>query len=85
MGSHFYTASEVERAIVTEDERFNFEGVVFRGFEAATISVDPVYRFFNAETGNHFYTGSDLEKEHLISKDVMQFEGVSFYAYQDFF
>ncbi len=85
VGSHFYTASEVERLIVAEDERFNFEGVVFRGFEAETISVDPIYRFFDAETGNHFYTGSDLEKEHLISKDVMQFEGVSFYAYQDFF
>ena len=83
-GGHFYTASNIEKAALDIDGRFNAEGIVFRAFEQNTLTVDPVYRFFNSQNGNHFYTALENEKEHLISQEVLQYEGIAFYAFADF-
>jgi serine protease len=79
--THFYTLSEAERAYVLQTfPSWQFEGVAYYAFAAATTNTHAVYRF---NTGNyHFYTISDTEKTHVQQAfPNWTLEGVAFQAY----
>ena len=63
-GSHFYTASSVERLMVnaTWPTVFADEGVAFSVNTANAANNQPLWRFYNVRTGSHFYTASDAER-----------------------
>ena len=54
-GSHFFTAFEEEKAVLTEDNNFVYEGVAFRAFELDSSTTQPVHRFFNTKIGGAFF------------------------------
>jgi hypothetical protein len=81
-GTHFYTASEAEKAnvIAKLSGVFAFEGVAYN-VSIESSGTTPVYRFFNKKTGTHFYTASAVEKASVIAKlsGTYQYEGIAFY------
>ena len=44
---------------------------------------DPVYRFFNLQSGGHFYTADVHEKNAVMEMETFRYEGIEFYAYLD--
>ena len=81
LGSHFFTAFEVEKMAVSTLEDFIFEGVSFSAFSTDSAATVPVHRFFNVNTGGHFFTADEAEKQALASLSVLRYEGEAFYAY----
>lgn len=87
-GSHFYTASAIERDYVSENlPEYQYEGA---SYQAVTEERDlltgakPVYRFFNRSTGVHLYTISDVEKEYIINNLAnYNFENIAYYAHEN--
>jgi hypothetical protein len=65
--SHFYTASEAEKATVlnTLSSTYSLEGVAYSIDTAAAANDAPLYRFYNKQTGAHFYTASAAEKANV--------------------
>ena len=63
---------------------FQYEGISFRALTVDTAATEPVYRFFNLESGGHFYTIDENEKNVVMEIDNFRFEGVGFYAYPNF-
>ena len=87
-GTHFYTASEQERARIEADYSsvYEYEGVayqVFTGTDAALAGLAPVYRFYNKQNGAHFYTSSEIEKlqVRLHLGTLYTYEGIAFYVW----
>tara|TARA_Y100001960_G_C14521369_1_gene751464 strand:- start:139 stop:876 length:738 start_codon:yes stop_codon:yes gene_type:complete len=80
-GGHFFTASEVERRVVSSMDDFVSEGVGFRAFDVDTSSTVPIYRFFNTSTGGHFFTASEFEKDSILDIPQLRYEGEAFYAF----
>jgi hypothetical protein len=80
-GSHFYTASEAEKAdvIARLGNVFRYEGPAYM------VSTDPagtpVFRFYNVRTGTHLYTASTAERDMVIQKlgYIFRYEGPAFY------
>ena len=68
-GTHFYTASEAERASVQAhlSATYTLEGVAFALDAASPQNDSPLYRFYDVRTGTHFYTASEAEKDTLIA------------------
>lgn len=60
-GTHFFTASAEERAMVIArwPRVFQYEGVAYS--TEATASAQPLYRFYNKVSASHFYTASAEE------------------------
>ena len=83
LGSHFFTASELEREHALTLETYIYEGVGFRAFDTDTSSTIPVHRFFNATSGGHFFTASNHEKNVVIESQQLRYEGVAFFAFDD--
>ena len=83
-GVHFYTADETEKDVVLELDNFSFEGGSYRGVDPLTGTPEPqpVYRFFNQDTGVHLYTISETETDATQELDNFSFEGEAFYAYK---
>lgn len=83
VGSHFYTADEVERDAVQDNlPNYSFEGESYRTVDATT-GAQEVYRFFNPDTGVHLYTTDEVERDSIIDTlPNFEFEGVKFYAYE---
>lgn len=82
-GTHFYTASEIEKNYVRDNlTGFNYEGPSFAANDGSDPDADPVYRFYNTFTGTHFYTISDFEAN-FVRNNLAGFrdEGVAYYAY----
>ena len=67
LGSHIFTAFEVEKEHLLTLSDFVYEGVAFRAFGSDSETTVAVHRFFNIEVGGHFFTASELEKI-LLSK-----------------
>lgn len=67
--THFYTASEAERAhVLATWPHFVPEGIAFHAVKAERGTIgQPVWRFFNTQTGTHFYTASAAERAHVLS------------------
>lgn len=82
-GSHFYTASEEERAFVTNNStHLVFEGTAYRGYQSVQTAVDSLalYRFYNESSGVHFYTASEAEKDSIQTIGTLKFEGIAYYV-----
>ncbi|AFY83230.1 CAP domain-containing protein [Oscillatoria acuminata] len=81
-GTHFYTASELERDNVRNTlPQYRYEGPSF----AAPIpnpATSSIHRFFNTQTGTHFFTISEVERNQVL-RDLPQYnyEGVAYHAY----
>ena len=87
-GSHFYTASEVERqAIIDNLPHYSYEGASYQAavnseVEDPLSGAKPVYRFFNQSTGVHLYTISEVERDYIIDNlSNYTFENVAYHAY----
>lgn len=67
--THFYTASQAERDhVVATWPHFIPEGVAFHAVKADRTTIgNPVWRFFNTQTGTHFYTSSPAERAHVLA------------------
>ena len=67
--THFYTASEAERQhVLATWPHFIPEGIAFHAVKADRTQVgNPVWRFFNTQTGTHFYTSSSAERAHVLA------------------
>ena len=81
LGSHFFTASEIEKMHVLTLEGFIFEGVGFRGFNRDSSSTVPIHRFFNVDSGGHLFTASEIEKISVMDLTNLRYEGEAFYAF----
>ncbi len=80
-GTHFYTASTVERdATQLGRPDLVYEGIGFYEHASPRPGDAPVFRFFNAELGTHFYTASVSERATTMAtrSDLID-EGVGFY------
>lgn len=81
-GTHFYTASEDERAHVTNNlPDFIYEGIAYQGYasEVSGTSV-ALYRFYNSSTGTHFYTASEAERDSIQTVGSLTYEGIAYYV-----
>jgi hypothetical protein len=83
MGTHFYTASESEKAsIISKLSSYRFEGVAYQLNYDSGRNTLPLYRFYNMKNGTHFYTASEQEKNNVIAKypTTYKLEGVAWYV-----
>jgi len=81
-GTHFYTASETEKAnvLATMGGTYSFEGVAYQ-LETDNPQMNaPLYRFYNKVTGTHFYTASETEKNLVLTTmaTTFNYEGVAY-------
>lgn len=77
-GSHFYTASEIEKNNVVDNlPNYVFEGIAYEAADpiAGMDGVSIVHRFLNQNTGVHLYTIDEVEKNYI-------FENLSNYSYE---
>ena len=78
-GTHFYTASVVERDEVIRKlwRTYRYEGPQWNVADAG----QPVFRFFNVRTGTHFYTTSVAEKDEVRRKlsRSYHYDGIVYY------
>ena len=84
-GSHFYTMSEVERDIISNNlTNYNFEGIAYYGYESDRPGATPLYRFYNSATDTHFYTPSSVEKDSVLANlpnyQLESNDGIAFYV-----
>ena len=79
IGTHFYTASEVERYSVATKLKatYRYGGVAYSVNTSNTANAVPLYRFYNKKNGSHFYTASEQEKNTVIAQwaATFRFEG----------
>ena len=79
LGSHFYTASEVEKNDVLRkySSTFSFEGISYGLDASATANSDSLYRFYNVKNGSHFYTANPAERDNVRLKfsSIYTYEG----------
>lgn len=67
--THFYTASEAERQhVLATWPHFIPEGIAFHAVKAERALIgNPVWRFFNTQTGTHFYTAFPSERAYVLA------------------
>ncbi len=87
-GSHFYTASLIERDYISKNlPQYQYEGASYQAINDTNdilTGAKPVYRFFNNSTGVHLYTMSEVEKDYIIeSLDNYSFENIAYHAYDN--
>ena len=84
-GSHFYTASEIEKNSVLDNlPNYVFEGVAYEAADpiAEMDGVSVVHRFLNQNTGVHLYTIDEIEKNYIVENlSNYSYEGEVFTAY----
>lgn len=84
-GSHFYTASEIEKNSVVDNlPNYIFEGVAYEAVDpiAGMDGVSVVHRFLNQNTGVHLYTIDEIEKNYIGENlSNYSYEGEVFTAY----
>lgn len=82
-GTHFYTASETEKANVmaTMASTYHYDGPAYNVSTSAGMAV---YRFYNMRTGTHFYTASVAERDNTVAKlgGIFHYEGPAYYLVQ---
>ena len=81
-GTHFYTASEAERAAVLQEWSaiFRPEGVAYN-VSVTPGSGAPVYRFYNMRTSTHFFTAAETERTMVLQRwpTIFRPEGIAYY------
>ena len=84
-GSHFYTASEIEKnSVINNLSNYIFEGVAYEAADpiAGMDSASVVHRFLNQNTGVHLYTIDKIEKDYIVENlSNYSYEGEVFTAY----
>lgn len=83
-GSHFYTASEIEKNNVIDNlPNYVFEGVAYEAANPiAGMNGVSVHRFLNQNTGVHLYTIDEIEKNYIGENlSNYSYEGEVFTAY----
>lgn len=80
---HFYTANIEERNITIRelDQVWDYEGDSFTALSAQSSDSEPVYRFWNNQTGCHFYTIHPAEKIATDNNPDWEYEGIAYYAF----
>jgi Repeat of unknown function (DUF5648) len=82
-GTHFYTASEDEKASVVArlSAVYQYEGPAYSVCATPAAGRTPVYRFYNRRTGTHFYTASEDERASVVANlgAIYSYEGPAFY------
>jgi hypothetical protein len=95
-GFHFYTADENERQSVLDRSKsgelqYNYENQAYSVLTSDRDSLtgqiieyaQPIYRFFNRQTGAHLYTMDEREKNNIIDNlKNYNDEGVAYYAFE---
>ncbi|MGL6338826.1 MAG: hypothetical protein ACRC80_06775, partial [Waterburya sp.] len=95
-GSYLYSSEENEIQIVQEKSEagelaYNYEQEKFTVLAdnkdiltgQAIEGVEPVYRFFNTDTGSHLYTMDETEREYIQDNLAnYSFEGIEYYAFE---
>lgn len=95
-GSYLYSSEENEIQVVQEKSEagelaYNYEQEKFTVLAdnkdiltgQAIEGVEPVYRFFNTDTGSHLYTMDETEKEYIQDNLAnYSFEGIEYYAFE---
>ncbi len=86
--TEFYTTDEAERDNIQANlPQYEYRGESFVGAppesDADITGIEPVYRFFNNNTGVHLYT-SDVAERDYITNNLSNYtsEGVSYYGYE---
>jgi hypothetical protein len=86
--TEFYTTDEAERDNIQANlPQYEYQGELFTGApnpESDDITgVEPVYRFFNSNTGVHLYTSDEAERDY-VTNNLKNYtaEGVSYYGYE---
>lgn len=69
---HLYTASQLEKDVLSKNGAWNYEGIAWRNPLAGG---NNVYRLYNAYNGEHHYTTSTLERDSL-RRAGWNYEGV---------
>lgn len=81
-GTHFYTASESERYLVSFNmgSTYRFEGAAMVFDSTSSLNNQALYRFYNLRTGTHFYTASETEKANIINTmaSVYRYDGPAY-------
>ena len=73
-GELSYTYEAEKFQVLADDELFTGEKIE---------GVEPVYRFFNTETGAHLYTMDENEKDYIVDTFAnYSFEGIKYYAFE---
>ena len=82
-GTHFYTASEAEKASIIAhlSGTYRLDGPAYNVCVTPVAGATPVYRFFNKKNSTHFYTASAAEKANTMAKFASTYtlDGVAFY------
>jgi hypothetical protein len=82
-GSHFYTASEAEKASVLANlsATYTYDGPAYNVCLTAAPGETTVYRFYNKKNGSHFYTASEAEKASVLAtlRATYSYDGPAFY------
>ncbi len=95
-GFHLYTSdsnevSHIKQKRIIGELKYNYETAKYQVLadDKDLISgekiagVEPVYRFFNNETGAHLYTMDENEKNHILNNLAnYSFEGIKYYAFE---
>jgi len=95
-GFHFYTADDNERQNVLDRSKsgelqYNYENQAYSVLTSDRDSLtgqiieaaQPIYRFFNRQTGAHLYTMDEREKNNIIDNlKNYNDEGVAYYAFE---
>jgi hypothetical protein len=86
-GTHFYTASEDEKATVmaTLGHIYTYEGPAYNVSADDGGGAKPtVWRFYNVRNGTHFYTADPSERDHVLATlgHIYQLDGPAFYLGQ---
>jgi len=68
-GSHFYTASEAEKAAVIAkmSATYSYDGPAYNICTTHVAGATTIYRFYNKLNGTHFYTASETEKNYVLA------------------
>jgi hypothetical protein len=81
-GTHFYTASPIERdnVIATMGATYRYEGLSYTIDTSVAANSVPLYRFYNMRTGTHFYTASAAEMNNVVAtmSSTYHLDGVAY-------
>ena len=95
-GFHLYTADTNEIAVIKDKSssgelKYNYESEKYKVLaeNKDTVTgkeiegVEPIYRFFNTQTGAHLYTMDENEKSYIQGNLAnYSFEGIKYYAFE---
>ena len=95
-GFHFYTGDEIESNLIRQESEagnlsYSFEGESFTALSSnldrstgeTIAAAQPVFRFFNRDTGAHLFTMDVNEKDYILDNlDNYQLEGTAYYGFE---